>query len=556
VADGIYSAGGRASLDLWTNRVTLTKRLTLRSLHGPDKAIIDGGSEARCAYLSNGSILSGFTLTNGNSGGIGSKGGGALSEAWGILTNCVLTGNGAFTGGGVYGGTLYRCRLEHNGAAFEGGAASAVLYGCLVNSNSASGFYKAGGSGGGAGGCTLFNCVLTGNRAGGWAGGLPSGGSAFGCTLYNCVVASNGTGDDGIADSGVAACALNNCILAFNSARSSTQTANYDPSNTYNYTCATPKPPGIGNIDADPGFVDLAGGDFHLRYGSPCIDAGTNLIALINVDLDGAPRPLDGNGDGIAAFDIGPYEFYTARVVEIPDSGLRDAIRLALRKSGDDITVADLASLTTLDASQSARGSGTPPISSFEGIQAAQNLTRLDLSGLANQPNLILTDFAPLAQLTHLTTLNLANNQLPSLSLPDGLINLAALDLSGNLLTNLTLPADMLNLTTLDLQNTPLAQLLLPEPAVERLQPILQALVNQGVTVIPYPTEVRLVLVRTSDPGTIGLMVTGPPGSYRVQVSNDLVYWTDHNKVIEPNLLFTESAGPAGSWAFYRARTE
>jgi hypothetical protein len=373
-------------------------------------------------------------------------------------------------------------------------------------------------------------------------------------------VASKATGSDGessgLVDSGVASCALLNCILASNGTRSSVQTADYDPSNTYNFTCATPRPPGIGNIDGDPGFVDFASGDFHLRYGSPCIDAGTNLSALINVDLDGAPRPLDGNGDGIAAFDIGPYEFYTARVVDIADPGLRDAFRLALGKSGDDITVADLASLTNLDASLSTRGSATPPIGSLQGIQAAQNLTRLDLSGLPNQPNLILADFEPLTQLTLLTTLNLANNQLPSLSLPDGLMNLTALDLSGNLLTNLTLPADLVNLTNLNLQNNPLAQLLLPEPVAQRLQPILQALVNQGVTVSSYPTEVRLVLVRTSDPGTIGFMVTGPPGSYRVQVSNDLVYWADLNNVIEPNLLFTQSVGAWGSWAFYRVRRE
>ena len=32
---------------------------------------------------------------------------------------------------------------------------------------------------------------------------------------------------------------------------------------------------GLGDIQADPQFVNRAGGDFHLRPGSPCIDAGT-----------------------------------------------------------------------------------------------------------------------------------------------------------------------------------------------------------------------------------------------------------------------------------------
>ncbi len=49
--------------------------------------------------------------------------------------------------------------------------------------------------------------------------------------------------------------------------------------------------------------------DLHLRYGSPGIDAGTDLSATLTTDLDGNPRPLDGNGDGIAAFDMGAYEF-------------------------------------------------------------------------------------------------------------------------------------------------------------------------------------------------------------------------------------------------------
>lgn len=49
-------------------------------------------------------------------------------------------------------------------------------------------------------------------------------------------------------------------------------------------------------------FVDPAGGDFHLREGSPAIDSGTPLPAVLT-DLDGNPRPF-GNG-----YDVGAYEF-------------------------------------------------------------------------------------------------------------------------------------------------------------------------------------------------------------------------------------------------------
>jgi hypothetical protein len=275
--------------------------LNVRSVNGPQLTTINGQGGGRCAYLTNGASLCGFTLTN----GFTYDGGGGVrcESASAVVSNCVISGNlnwnyvfGGYEsyGGGAYGGTLNNCTLTGNSAggdaqigawvnAFGGGAAYCILNNCTLSGNSASGtftFASAGeptyGHGGGAYACTLFNCTLSGNSVAGTGIPIgdprwPQGGGAYQSSLNNCIVYFNRAEvGGGIYEFDYAYSGLNHCWTG------------------------------------DPFFVYTNGwADLRLQSNSPCINAGNNAFAPAGPDLDGNPRIVGGT------VDIGAYEFQT-----------------------------------------------------------------------------------------------------------------------------------------------------------------------------------------------------------------------------------------------------
>jgi hypothetical protein len=263
-----------------------------------------------------GSVLEGFALTGGNNTSFGTLGGGVSCYdastqlmARPRLLACAIVGNASdFTpGGGVFGdATLEDCTIEGNfaGQNLGGGIyGTPVLLRCRVAGNSA---YDGGGVYVAGPGARIEDCVLVENLAveGTKGAGLnvQGGGSRVARTLIagNTSVGSPMFETQGagvyayapgaplvlerctIADNVVAVpsafgpsvggvfgdVALVDCIVAGNDENATS------PGVTATYSDVEGGLAGVGNLDADPRFVDAGMGNYHLLPDSPCIDAG------------------------------------------------------------------------------------------------------------------------------------------------------------------------------------------------------------------------------------------------------------------------------------------
>jgi hypothetical protein len=75
-------------------------------------------------------------------------------------------------------------------------------------------------------------------------------------------------------------------------------------------------PPPIESLFVDPAFASPAQKNYRLGTSSACIDASFEGAAPDD-DLDGLPRPFDGNGDASAVSDLGAYEYPGGEVLGV-----------------------------------------------------------------------------------------------------------------------------------------------------------------------------------------------------------------------------------------------
>ncbi len=207
----------------WTENISFKgKAITVKSLHGTTSTIIDGNKKGSVVTFDSGeglgSVLAGFTITNGSA----PKGGGIYcGSSSTTITNCTISDNFANVGGGIYCNSLssllsYRttitnCTISNNSAGRDGGgiycnalsplslfSLMPAITNCTISNNSAMG------DGGGIfckySSPMITNCIISYNKA--IRGGgiycyiipspLPSS-----PTITNCTISYNSVREDG-----------------------------------------------------------------------------------------------------------------------------------------------------------------------------------------------------------------------------------------------------------------------------------------------------------------------------------------------------------------------
>jgi parallel beta-helix repeat protein len=308
-ADGeeVLVASGTYNENISINNKAITVRTT-------DGAVIDGGGNGSVVTFlfceGPSSVFDGFTI---QSGSAGSWGGGGIycNNSSTMISNCTIKNNWADEwGGGILCDaswpTITNCIINNNTAGNRGGgiacynSSSPAITNCIINSNTAI-------TGGGIQ-CELSsspvftNCIISKNTANNLGGGISFLGSTS-MKIVNCTISDNysysyGGGIYSYSSSPLTLVpkVINSIIWGNTEERGNDQIYLGGMSSiSITYSDIEGGWTGTGNINADPLF--LGNGDFHLTYGSPCIDSGTDDTVtypdLPGDDFEGDLRPQE-----------------------------------------------------------------------------------------------------------------------------------------------------------------------------------------------------------------------------------------------------------------------
>jgi hypothetical protein len=311
---GVRVFGGFAGTEL---------RLEERDLGAGNETRLEGQNGVRVVVGAADSALDGVTIT----GGLypaGDGGGVYLLNATGFkIANCVITGNSAHWGGGIYllgsDAEITDTAISANAAVDGGGIfnqnSEVRLTGCTISGNISQGAI------GGGGGIfndnstsAVTNCVFHGNSAqGAFAGGIYNNYTST-HTVTNCTFFGNSAklGGAAIFNNINASPEIVNSIFWNDSPDEVYDYPGYGSNARVRYSDVRGGRNGEGNIAADPAFLDAANGRFGLAPGSPCIDAADGDAAPPK-DKEGAVRTDDpaaaNTGKGTPPFaDMGAFE--------------------------------------------------------------------------------------------------------------------------------------------------------------------------------------------------------------------------------------------------------
>ena len=262
-------------------------------------------------------ILDGFTVSGGNANGGAEHGYGGGMLNWGnsspAVANCTFSGNSAGYGGGMFNynssPAVTGCVFANNSTSVSGGGMhnwlstpavtnctfsgnSAVTGGGIVNNNSSP---------------AVTGCIFANNSTSGSGGGIHNWQSTPAVT--NCTFSGNSATDGGGMLNNQSSPTLTNCILWGDSLPEIFDDTSSAPNVTYSAIQGGYS--GTGNIAADPLFVNAIGGDYHLRLGSPCIDAGSDCHreACPTMTLRATPASRTEIGMGRLSLTWGPMSW-------------------------------------------------------------------------------------------------------------------------------------------------------------------------------------------------------------------------------------------------------